>query len=122
MPSMRVLTSSLSKRANEEETRKTTNQLSAQDHNKRGDSTKRQSRKTVKTIWADHEAILERCTDLETRLGIHRWTEDSPEYHAARAYLDNRKYQLLLDKVEGLVVQRLMEMQKCNVRGTSESS
>src|ERR1700760_358294 len=118
--SVRILTSPLSKQANESETRKATNQVSVQDHNMRVDSTKRKSQRTVKTIWADHDAILERCSDLETRLGIHRWTENSPEYHAARTYANNRKYQLLLDKVEGLVAQRLMEMQKCNIRGTSE--
>ena len=62
----------------------------------------------------------DRCEALELELGIDRWTRDDSDYIEANRYTAERKVRLTLDKVERLVVQRLMEIQKCHIRGTSK--
>ncbi|KAF8574809.1 hypothetical protein K439DRAFT_1624059 [Ramaria rubella] len=47
-----------------------------------------------------------------------RWTSDSPEYQCATEYVCIRSYQHAVDKLEGLVVQRLFELTKANVSQT----
>jgi hypothetical protein len=53
-------------------------------------------------------------------LGLDRWTREHPDYITSLNYYRERQYLLAIDHLERLVVQRLMEMEKCNVRGTSE--
>jgi hypothetical protein len=48
------------------------------------------------------------------------WTTDSPEYQQAADYLHSRNYQVAVDKLEGLVVQRLFELTKANVSQTGK--
>jgi hypothetical protein len=56
---------------------------------------------------------------LEDRLDVgERWTPDSPEDKKASAYMQIRSYQWAVDKLEGLVVQRLFELTKANISGT----
>ena len=47
-----------------------------------------------------------------------RWSKDSPEYINASRYLATREYQKSLNKLEGLVVQRLFELSKAGLSGT----
>ncbi|KAF8510448.1 hypothetical protein JB92DRAFT_3083613 [Gautieria morchelliformis] len=47
-----------------------------------------------------------------------RWTPEHPDYQRAAEYLHIQKYQVALDKLEGLVVQRLHELTKANVSQT----
>lgn len=59
--------------------------------------------------------------DLEERLGIdRRWTPDHPEFQAATAYIDNRKFIRAVETLEGQVVARLFELSKANLMGTCE--
>ena len=44
-----------------------------------------------------------------------RWTRESAEYLRASEYLQRCTYQCAVDKLEGLVVQRLFELTKANV-------
>jgi len=88
--------------------------------NRRVDPTKRKSKRTLRAIYDETDIFLKRCAHLETELGIDRWLDStSPDYIEARKYYDTRKYHLALDKVESLVIQRLMELHKCNIRGTN---
>ena len=47
-----------------------------------------------------------------------RWTPDTEKWRRAAQYVEIRKYQLALDKLEGLVVQRLFELAKMGLSGT----
>lgn len=56
---------------------------------------------------------------LESQLDIEsRWVPHSPEYQKALKYLHHRIYYLALDKLEGLVIQRLFELSKVNASET----
>lgn len=58
---------------------------------------------------------------LELKLGITvPWTEDSAEWQAASKSLAEQEYQRAVDRLEGLVVQRLFELSKMNRAGTSK--
>ncbi|KZO93751.1 hypothetical protein CALVIDRAFT_485477, partial [Calocera viscosa TUFC12733] len=55
----------------------------------------------------------------EAQLAIdQRWTPEHPQWQEAEHALAHREYNLALDHLEGLVVQRLFEMEKLNLRGT----
>ena len=62
----------------------------------------------------------ERVLDLEWRLGIDRWHPKHPHFIEAQKYARNRAFLLGLDKLERLVVQRMMELQKCHRRETGK--
>lgn len=56
---------------------------------------------------------------IEARLNIEdRWKPGSEEYSKALEYLRHRDYYIAVDKLEGLVVQRLFELSKANASGT----
>ncbi|KIJ52905.1 hypothetical protein M422DRAFT_88880, partial [Sphaerobolus stellatus SS14] len=56
---------------------------------------------------------------LEVHLGIsERWTSQSPGYQTTLKYMNQRQFQLAVDKLEGLVVQRLFELTKANASET----
>lgn len=58
---------------------------------------------------------------IEDRLDISkRWTPDSPQFQCATRYLQIRTFQRAVDKLEGLVVQRLFELNKANVSQMGE--
>lgn len=81
----------------------------------------RTSYQTLKTIDSKVSDVEEDCEDLEADLGIKtRWEKEDPDYIEALNYSDDRKYHRALDKLQYLVVQRLMELHKCHVRGTSK--
>ena len=49
-----------------------------------------------------------------------RWTSDSPKWKRAESYISIHEYQKALDKLEGLVVQRLFELAKMGLSGTGK--
>ncbi|KAG1748442.1 uncharacterized protein EDB91DRAFT_1235729 [Suillus paluster] len=57
--------------------------------------------------------------DLEERLGIkERWTPQHPEYLSVLEWIRSHNFQCALDKLQQLVVQRLLELAKANLSGT----
>ncbi|KAG2743926.1 hypothetical protein P692DRAFT_20878574 [Suillus brevipes Sb2] len=57
--------------------------------------------------------------DLEQALSIReRWTQDSPEYQSALEHMQTHDFRHALDKLQQLVVQRLLELGKANMAGT----
>ncbi|KAG2103699.1 uncharacterized protein F5147DRAFT_746665 [Suillus discolor] len=57
--------------------------------------------------------------DLEERLGIkERWTPQHPEYLSALKRIKSHDFRRALDKLQQLVVQRLLELAKANLSGT----
>ncbi|KAI0641354.1 hypothetical protein C8Q79DRAFT_919742, partial [Trametes meyenii] len=78
-------------------------------------------------IEAERRAALEGLTlamgivgDLEKKLAIDTpWTPANPKYQEALAYLRRREFHRALDRVQQLVMQRLLELSKANMSGTS---
>ncbi|KAG2125460.1 hypothetical protein DEU56DRAFT_873092 [Suillus clintonianus] len=57
--------------------------------------------------------------DLEHRLGLtERWTPRDPQYQEALEYLNNNRFIRAVQRLEGLVVQRLFELAKANLAST----
>ena len=55
----------------------------------------------------------------EKKLGIQeRWGPEHEEWQETMKYLHERKYRIALSKLEGLVVQRIFELEKANCVGT----
>jgi len=87
--------------------------------------------------WAvkqsEHEAInrelqnisgrIDRATDfvdtLEQQLCIGtRWQQDDAKYVKMREYISNRKFVRVVEELQGLVVSRLIELDKMNLAGS----
>lgn len=57
--------------------------------------------------------------DLEQALSIQeQWTQDSPEYQSALERMRTHDFRRALDKLQQLVIQRLLELGKANMAGT----
>ncbi|KAF8179539.1 hypothetical protein K438DRAFT_1768902 [Mycena galopus ATCC 62051] len=62
---------------------------------------------------------IELVEDLEVKMEIQeRWTAASPEWSHAVTAIKNHKYQIALDKIEEIIVERLLEMTKIHESGT----
>ena len=73
--------------------------------------------------WEGVLFLQQELQQIEEHLDIGaRWTTDSPEYRNASEYVRTRSYQRAVDKLEGLVVQRLFELTKANVSQTGRLS
>lgn len=60
--------------------------------------------------------------ELEVKLGIQeRWTVDSPKWVSTTRDIKERKFQVALNALELLVVQRIFELTKMNRSQTGES-
>jgi hypothetical protein len=72
------------------------------------------------------EQLEQLCTLVVALEKLHdfqeRWTPSSDKWKAAVAYMEVREYQKALDKLEGLVVQRLFELTKMGLAGTGKES
>jgi hypothetical protein len=80
-------------------------------------------RQVVHDAWEGVEFLQTELQDIEGRLDVGtRWTRDSPEFQRATEYLQLQAYQRAVDKLEGLVVQRLFELTKANISQTGMSS
>ena len=67
----------------------------------------------------NYEKDLHLVQDLENKLGIsRRWVPGDPEWENAERLVSNRKYQRVVDHLEGLVVVRIFELGKMNRAGT----
>ncbi|KDQ09799.1 hypothetical protein BOTBODRAFT_116704 [Botryobasidium botryosum FD-172 SS1] len=65
--------------------------------------------------------LTEAVNDMELKLGMtpsERWHPSHPRWVETSKYMKARAYKCALDKLELLVVQRLFEMEKLNMRGT----
>jgi len=86
------------------------------------------ARDCSKAFEAEHSAILRRyelqlnvVADFERRHGIaQRWTPAHPEYIKAAKYSQERRFVRVVEDLEGLVVQRLLELSKANLAGTGK--
>ena len=52
---------------------------------------------------------------------MERWTSSSKEYNDALVLVNERRYRQALDKLERLVVQRLLELTKLSMSGVGKS-
>jgi hypothetical protein len=67
------------------------------------------------------EKDLERVQELEEALEIEeRWMTTSPKWTATVNEIKQRKYQLALDALELLIVERIFELTKMNQSQTGE--
>ena len=64
------------------------------------------------------DILLREVNAMEVKLNINRrWTVTSPEYISTIKYVQERKYQRALDRLQRLVVQRLFELHRLNLSG-----
>jgi hypothetical protein len=57
--------------------------------------------------------------DTERLLGIDkRWQRDDVQYQKILQYIDNKKFVRVIEELQGLVVSRLMELDKVNLAGS----
>ncbi|KAI0075583.1 hypothetical protein K474DRAFT_1761098, partial [Panus rudis PR-1116 ss-1] len=71
----------------------------------------------------EYDRILSEVINMEIRMNIspsERWNPTTPQYVATLKYLEERKYQRALEKVQRLVIQRLFELHKLNLAQTGE--
>ncbi|KAJ7710234.1 hypothetical protein B0H14DRAFT_3099401 [Mycena olivaceomarginata] len=65
------------------------------------------------------DKVLLAVQDLELRMDLRdRWTPGCAEWSEAAVLVANRRYQCVLDKLQGLVIARLFELTKCHMSGT----
>lgn len=58
--------------------------------------------------------------DFEHHHGINeRWVSSDPQYIQAHEYCSQRHFTWVVEELEGLVIQRLFELSKANLSGTS---
>lgn len=75
--------------------------------------------RVAREAWDTAIYLQTDLNDLEVHLGISEcWTSQSPDYQKAIKYMNQRQFQLAVDKLEGLVVQRLFELTKANASET----
>jgi len=68
-------------------------------------------------FWQDKLQVFE----INNNINVH-WTLDSEKWKCAEEYLAVHDYQKALDKVKGLVVQRLFKLTKMGLSGTGKDS
>jgi hypothetical protein len=57
--------------------------------------------------------------DIERLLGItQRWRQSDPKYQEMRQYISNKNFVRIVEELQGLVVSRLMELDRVNLAGT----
>lgn len=62
--------------------------------------------------------------DLESQMNIQadeRWAPDSPKYKEYLEYSRQREFIRAVENLEGLVVQRILELAKANLASTGKS-
>lgn len=64
-------------------------------------------------------AHMNHADDIEQQLKIEeRWSADDPRYMDALKFINNRTFICAVERLEGLVVQRLFELSKANLAAT----
>jgi hypothetical protein len=62
---------------------------------------------------------MNRADEIERQLKIEkRWSAEDPHYLDALKYINNRTFIGAVERLEGLVVQRLFELSKANLAAT----
>ncbi|TFY56283.1 hypothetical protein EVJ58_g7737 [Rhodofomes roseus] len=89
------------------------------DYNKEASRTRRLE--TEKRILRERlQSAENEVAALEVQMGItKRWQASDAEYSSTVQYVSQRKYHRALDKLQGLVVQRLFELHKLNLQHTA---
>lgn len=65
---------------------------------------------------------MTRADQIERQLGFEeRWSAEEPRYLDALKYIKNRTFIGVVERLEGLVVQRLFELSKANLAATGVS-
>lgn len=63
--------------------------------------------------------VFNRVEELETRLKIQqRWTSDDQEYKDSENLVRHKDFLVVVEELEGRVVQRIFELSKANLAGT----
>jgi hypothetical protein len=83
---------------------------------------KRTKRPTLRALAQKSMDLMERADKYMVLVGLPcHWSESDPLFLETQSLVNNQKIRQAIDTLEKLVVQRLFELQKCHVRGTSES-
>ena len=62
---------------------------------------------------------MQKVDDVERLLGIkERWQQSDTEYQRVFKYLGNKNFVRVVEELQGLVVSRLMELDKVNLAGS----
>lgn len=77
---------------------------------------KESERRHLREKWARlHRDVLA----MELKMGVDsQWQSDTPAYIETLKYIAERDYQVALEKLHGLVVQRLFELHSMNISQT----
>lgn len=87
---------------------------------RRADPASRQVTPSQRLAQEKTGIALGRVGELEDLLNVQaRWAPESEEYTSTLVYIGERKYRIALDHLERLVVQRMFELEKTNLVGTS---
>ena len=73
----------------------------------------------LRTISGRIDRATDAVDDLDRQLSINtRWQWDDAEYVKMHEYIHNRKFVRVVEELQGLVVSRLMELDKMNLAGS----
>ena len=73
----------------------------------------------LRLISGRMERAIRMVDDVERLLGIaQRWQRSDAEYQKMRQYISNKKFVRTVEELQGLVVSRLMELDRVNLAGT----
>jgi hypothetical protein len=73
----------------------------------------------LRLISARRERAAQKVDDVEQLIGIKtRWQRGDTEYMKVLKYISNRKFVRVIEELQGLVVSRLMELEKVNLAGS----
>jgi hypothetical protein len=75
--------------------------------------------KELRLISGRLERAARVVDDVERLLGVKtRWQRGDAEYQKMLEYISNRKFVRVVEELQGLVVSRLMELDKVNLAGS----
>jgi hypothetical protein len=75
--------------------------------------------KELRIVRARQERAAHAIDDIERLIDIKRqWQRDDAKYQKTLKYISNRKFVRVVEELEGLVVSRLMELEKANLAGS----
>ena len=73
----------------------------------------------LRVVAARREWEVQKVDDIEHLLGYkERWQQSDAEYQTVLKYLGNKNFVRVIEELQGLVVSRLMELDKVNLAGS----
>jgi hypothetical protein len=73
----------------------------------------------LQVIGGRLERAVHMVDNIERLLGITpRWQRSDSKYQDMRQYISNKKFVRIVEELQGLVVSRLMELDRVNLAGT----